>query len=114
MKTLLIFTFAILMTTALFADEKITKVAKNNVEYKETKIMQDKNDVEFEVWKEPESYGQDRIDEELTAANEALANAQAFDAAAYKQGLIDNAQAFIDKLNNIQAEMNTAVIEKVK
>ncbi len=94
--------------------DRIIKIAENNVEYTETKIIKDKDGVEFEVWKEPESYGESRLNEELTAANKALTAAKAFDAKVYKQKLINKARALIYKLNNIQVEMNTAVIEKIK
>lgn len=92
--------------------EQITKISENNVELKISKTLTDINDVDFEVWDDPISYGQDRIDSETIEADTELADATSLDSAAYKQGLQDEAQVKISRLVLIQSEMDKIVITK--
>ena len=86
--------------------KKIIKIAENNVEYTETITLTDKDGREFLQWGETESYGQDIINDQLVAAQKALADANTLDEVAYKKDLITVAQAKIDKLGLIQARMD--------
>lgn len=86
--------------------EQIKKIAANNIEVRKSRTETDINNVEIEVWGDPESYGQERIDEEKKVAQEELTVAQNIDVVIYKQDLITEAQSKIDRLNLIQTEMD--------
>ena len=87
-------------------NEQIKKIVENNVEVRKSHKQKDINDVEFDVWEEPQSYGQKRIDIELGKATEELTEANAFDGKLHKTELIDKAQAKITRLGLIQTEMD--------
>ena len=88
-------------------DYKIEKIEKNNVEVTPRKKIKSTNGVEFEIFDEDniESYGHDRIDEELKVFKKELANAKNFDCKAYKQKLINKAQKEYDKIIDVKTVM---------
>lgn len=92
-----------LLTASVFAEEKIIKVGENDVEVQTIYYKEAEGQEPF-VYK-TESYGQDRIDNESTAAQSQLNTANNLDCAQYKQSMRDEAQKTIDKLGQIQTEM---------
>lgn len=85
---------------------KITKIAENNVEVIPHKKIKDINGVEFTILDDDtESYGQERITNEMAEAQKQLEDAQKFDAVAYKKDLIQKAKDRIVLLQTIQKEM---------
>lgn len=72
-----------------------------------TKEMIDTKGIKFNVYEIPLEYEEVGFNQgNLEKAKKTLTDAQNFNTAEYKQDLIDKAQAKIDKLNLIQAEMN--------
>ena len=97
---------SIFFSNGVFADEKIVKIGENNVEISVSYTVTDINGVEFEVWGEPDSYGQEKIDQELIQVNQETTDAYNFDEKAYKQKFKDNAKERLDRLKKIQTVMD--------
>lgn len=95
-----------IISAKVFADEKIVKIGENNVEITISHTVTDVNGVEFEVWGNPQSFGQDGIDSELISAQDELTNANNLDEVQYKKDRQDAAQETIDRLGRVQTEMN--------
>lgn len=112
MKRILIISLLILLIplVAIPADD-IAKIGENIVEITLSKTETDVTGRSVEVWDERSTkhYGQDRIDRELTDAQQDFTKAQAIDCPAYKQNIIDETQARIDRLNAIQVKMDGAI-----
>ncbi len=85
---------------------KIVKAEGNNVSYTKSHTVTDITGVEFEVWGDTENYGQIRIDKEMEKAQQKKASADALDQVQLKKDKQDVAQAEIDILLGIQAEMD--------
>lgn len=113
----------------VFGSERIIYIAENNVEYTASKTLTDTTGATIEVWDEQhkESYGQDNIDKQLTAAQTGLkiaevelTTAQDIDPDTAKQDLIDTAQARVDRFQTeidkhsaIQTVMDSKLIEAI-
>ena len=87
--------------------KRVRRIAKNHVEVMSTKIIQDKDGADVEIWSDVvEDYGQNRIDVSKPIAEKSLVDANAFDEKKYKQDMIQDAQDEITLLADIQKEMD--------
>jgi len=104
MKKLFLAVMILLFATTCFAEIRIIRIDKNNVEVQEV-LFRDRGGKE-EVIISRESYGQNRIDQERTNAQTNLDAIDAMTAEEYKNKA---RKAFIDhkvKLEKVQKKMN--------
>lgn len=94
---LFILTFFIL-STKTFAEEKITKIAENNVQVQ--KIYYDKTGM-VEYVADTESYGENRVNEELKKTNQEIAD-------------WGNSQYIVKKLNSLNKKRDKLLRIKAK
>lgn len=85
--------------------EKITKIAENNVEVFKEVTVKDIKDTDKIILEYSESYGQSKIDDQLTKVNQELIDANNLDEKQYKTDLISKTQS---KINRIIAVLKSA------
>ncbi|HDO26086.1 MAG TPA: hypothetical protein ENG95_05550 [Nitrospirae bacterium] len=94
--------------------KKIEFIGENNVEVTYADKVKDTNNNEFEVWdiQNTKSYGQDVVDEERKAHNEALVEAKNFDVKQYKADMIKRIEDNLVVLDEVQVELDKGLNEK--
>lgn len=85
--------------------EKIIKIAENNIEVFKEVTVKDIKDTDKIILEYSESYGQSKIDDQLTKVNQELIDANNLDEKQYKTDLISKTQS---KINRIIAVLKSA------